>query len=507
MNRDELPFLYLTTQLKSRILSAISTSLPLILFVPSVLAQSKPSLKKLNVPAGNQEVIADIVVRFIDKADHPIQGKTNPNLIKQEFELQPGDVYRADLASKGLDRVLDLIIVDRAMLSLEKIGTSQQAIMTIAVQENSNIAVSFGLTLPPPTALQGSVRANTVNALSDSAGGLGGAIRIDLLNLGGNNQGVNLGIEGGTQAFGFNLGYRKFVRSDRGLGVNFYNRRGVESEFDDGDQDLGLENGKDPWVHRLGGGVEYFAPWGEDWQSAVGVSYQRVSVRDGAFSERIESQDQAGNRLTISDDGQDDFLTLNFATELNRQDNPSNPTRGARFQFSSDQYLPIGETDVVANRLAANYTHYFPLPLLGFTEGAKTLILNLQGGTILGDAVPYESFILGGSSSVRAYGASEISTARSFIQASGEYRFPIVNLNTWDQTIPLNGVLFIDYASDLGTADAVIGQPAVVRERTGEGMGYGLGLQALTPLGMMRTEFALNDRGEHQFIFKIGDRF
>ena len=71
----------------------------------------------------------------------------------------------------------------------------------------------------------------------------------------------------------------------------------------------------------------------------------------------------------------------------------------------------------------------------------------------------------------------------------------------------VGGTLFFDYANDLGSADAVIGQPAVARERPGDGFGYGLGLRTLTPVGAVRTEFALNDQGDAEFIFTIGDRF
>lgn len=463
---------------------------------------------KAVVPPGNQEIITEILVRFVDEAGNLVSSKTKPRIITQEFALQPGDVYRADLAKDGLQGVLDLIIVDRASLRLEKLPrTANKVVMAIAVQENSNLSIGFDLTLPAPTALQGSVRPTTVQALSDSSNGFATGVQVGLLNLGGSNQGVSLGVEGGTEAFGFNLGYRKFLQHDRGFGINVFNRRGIEAEYDEENPDINLDNGSDPVVHRLGGGMEYFLPLAEDWQSAVGVSYQRVSVRDGTFSSNIESRDALGNRLAVSDSGQDDLLTLNFATVLDREDNPRNPTGGYKFQFGSDQYLPVGDAQVLANRLAANYTHYFPLPLFGFTEGAKTLVVNLQGGTILGDAVPYESFILGGSSLVRGYGASEISTARSFVQSTVEYRYPIVTVNVGRNQIDLGGTFFLDYSNDLGSADAVIGQPGVVRNRPGAGLGYGLGLRALTPIGTVRTEFALSDQGETKFIFDIGDRF
>lgn len=337
--------------------------------------------------------------------------------------------------------------------------------------------------------------------------GFGGGVQFGLLNLGGNNQELDLGVEGGTEKFGLNLGYRKFFKHNQGIGVNFFNRRGIEAEFDGGEVEVNLASNGDPWVTRLGGGIEYFRPIAKDLQGAIGLSYQRVSVRDGAFSTDIESLDELGNQLTVSDDGQDDVLTLNFAAVLNKQNNLINPTRGYKLEFGSDQYFPIGEADILANRLAANYTQYIPVPLFRFTKGARTLVLNLQGGTILGDAIPYDAFILGGSSSVRGYDRSEISTSRSFIQASAEYRYPIIDFNAFKRVIKVGGSLFIDYASDLGSADAVIGQPAVARDRPGDGLGYGLGLRTLTPIGAVRTEFALNDEGDAEFIFTVGDRF
>ena len=456
------------------------------------------------VPAGNNEEIAEIQVVYADEEGNLTKGKTNPEVITREFALQPGDNYDRELAKQGLQNVLELKIIDRASLTLEPIAVDR-ANLVIAVHESSNISVGFGLTLPSPTALQGPVKPFTVNALSDSASGFGGGIQVGLLNIGGNNQEIDLGVEGGAQNFGLNLGYRRFFRHDRGIGVNFFASRGVEPEFDDSDRDIDLPDGDDPWVHRLGGGVEYFLPLGQV-QSAIGVSYQRITVKDDAFSDNIEPRDELGNRLLVNENG-DDLLTLNFAAVLDRCNSSRNPTNGYKLEFGSDQYLPVGEAEIVSNRLAANYTQYLPVPWFGFTKGAKTLVLNLQGGTILGDALPYDAFIIGSSSSVRGYDTSEISTSRSFIQASAEYRYPIANLNVFNNDLDLGGTLFIDYGNDLGSADAVIGQPAVVRERPGDGLGYGLGLRTLTPIGAVRTELALNDEGDAEFIFTVGDRF
>ena len=76
-----------------------------------------------------------------------------------------------------------------------------------------------------------------------------------------------------------------------------------------------------------------------------------------------------------------------------------------------------------------------------------------------------------------------------------------------DDDIDVGGTLFFDYASDLGTGDDVIGEPAEARDKPGDGFGYGVGVRALTAVGAVRLEFGLNDEGDSQVIFKIGDRF
>ncbi len=83
----------------------------------------------------------------------------------------------------------------------------------------------------------------------------------------------------------------------------------------------------------------------------------------------------------------------------------------------------------------------------------------------------------------------------------------IFAVNAFQERFNVGGSLFIDYASDLGTADDVTGEPAVVREKPGDGFGYGLGLRTFTPIGIIKLEFALNDDGDTAVIFNIGDRF
>ena len=463
--------------------------------------------KAITVPPGRGETITEIQVRYIDKNNQPVAGKTKPDIIIREFDLQPGDIYAPEVAKEGLERVNDLIIIKRATLALEESTTNNNTVMVVTVEENKPLFFSFGLTLPPPTALKGPARPTTVIPQSNRANGITGGSRLGVRNLGGTNKIISLGAEAGVDTLGFDLDYRDFWRQDRGYAVNFFSRQGVEPEFDNGETEVNLPNDDQPWIDRLGGGGELFFPLAKDFEGAVGISYEKVTARDGLFSSSVETVDELGNRLTFSDDGQDNLFTINFASSLDRRNNSLNPTQGYRLLLGTDQAIPIGDDSIFHNRLTANYSHFLPLNLFGFTEGDRTLVLNFQGGTIIGDLPPYEAFSLGGSSSVRGFGGGELGTGRSFIQGTAEYRFPIVGFNAFEEKFILGGNLFIDYATDLGSADAVRGRPAEVRDKPGSGFGYGLGLRLPTAIGTVRLEFALNSEGGNAFNFNIGERF
>ena len=471
------------------------------------ISEPKP---EITVPKGQGETIQNIRVRFVDQDGNRTQGKTKPDIILREFALDRGDIYDTNLAKSGLEGVNDLAPVQEASLTLEPVKSRQginEVLMIVTVEERSQFFFSFTFSLKPPTALEGSARPVTVEPISNKANGLFGGFRFGVINLGGNNQALSLGISGGENSLGFDLDYRKFIRHDRGYAVNFFNNRNVETEFDEGENDVDLVDGSDPWVHRLGGGVEYFHPLGENFQGSLGVTYQIVSVRNDFFSDELNSTDALGNSLTVSEDGQDELLTVTYVAALDRRNQEDDASEGFRLLMQTDQSIPVGDASILYNRLSANYTQYLPVPLFGFTEGDRTLILNLQGGTILGDAPSFEAFSLGGSGAVRGYDRGELATGRSFVLATAEYRFPMFTFRAIKGNFKVGGTLFFDYGTDLGSDDDVIGQPGVARDKPGDGFGYGLGLRTQTPAGLVKLEFALNDQGDGQVIFNIGDRF
>ncbi|MED6170851.1 Outer envelope protein 80, chloroplastic [Stylosanthes scabra] len=71
---------------------------------------------------------------------------------------------------------------------------------------------------------------------------------------------------------------------------------------------------------------------------------------------------------------------------------------------------------------------------------------------------------------------------------------------------PVEGVLFSDYGTDLGTGSSVPGDPAGARFKPGSGCGCGFGIRVDSPLGPLRLEYAFNDKKDKRFHFGVGYR-
>jgi outer membrane protein insertion porin family len=372
--------------------------------------------------------------------------------------------------------------------------------------DSTKFAARLGTYALPP-ALVGPFQSRGVTAGANESTGTALAGYVQLRNLGGAGQNLTLNVRGGENVTNAELSFidPTIGRSQTGYAVNLFNQRSHQTVFVGGSRDVDLPNGETPWVHRLGGGVEVFRPVAPDLTVAAGVSYQRVSIRDDRFTDNVQAIDERNNSLTYSGTGQDDLLTVNLAASWDTRNDGDRSARGSRVRVGLDQSIPIGDANVAFTRLSANYLQYVPLPLFGFAKGDRTLVLNLQGGTMIGEVPPYEAFDID-SGLVRGFNDG-VGTGRSFVAAAAEYRYPIANFRLFRRPIRLGGTLFVDYGSDLGSGDTILGEPAEVRGKPGEGLGYGAGLRAITPIGTARLEFAWTNEGENEVVFELGDRF
>ncbi|MBE9059518.1 BamA/TamA family outer membrane protein [cf. Phormidesmis sp. LEGE 11477] len=464
---------------------------------------SQPDTSSVGISPTAEKTIADIQVRVLDEFGR-LRLIANPHGFLQALNLQPGDPYDPHAVKVSLAKVEDF--AEQITFTDEPTADPQQIALVITAQEPNKLFYGFGR-FSEPTALRGPLRPDVTDTVSNRAVGFSISAFGGLANIGDSGQSLAVGVVGGINALGVELDYSYQLDDSSGLAINFANQRGVETEFDEGEIDIDTPSGGDPWVHRIGGGAEYFREFNSALSGAVGLSYQRVTVRDAAFSDDTFAFDEVGNSLTVSEGGADDLLTINLVGELDYRDNPINPASGSRLLIGVDQSIPVGNASIFFNRISASYTYFMPLNLFGFAQGDRTLVLNAQGGTIIGDAPPYEAFSLGGPNSVRGYERGEVGSGRSFVQATAEYRFPLANFNTFNREINLGGTLFTDFGSDLGSGDTVIGIPGEARDKPGSGFGGGIGLRAVTDFATGRVELGANDQGDINVLFSVGDRF
>ena len=444
-------------------------------------------------------IIEDIQVQFVNPEGEQAKGKTQPYIITREMQLKPGEIFKRELAQKDLQRVFGLGIFQDINLKLNPAKDPRKVILVVNVTEGRNFSVSPG-------------------GGYSSKSGLFAASSFNLRNLNGRNQSLGADIELSQRDLGFDINYTDpWIGGDpyrTSYNVNGFRKRTFSQIFDGGETEVELANGDRPRVFKTGGNISFRRNLSKkvfdksEWVASAGLKYQRVEIRDSDGD--INAKDALGNDLSFSGDGTDDLLTVPLRLVRDKRNNSLSPTKGSVLRLSTEQSIPIGDASILSNKLSGSYSFYLPTRLTKLTKGCRksdsksqqcpqAFAFNLQGGTVIGDLPPYEAFSLGGANSVRGFGEGELGTARSFLQASAEYRFPVFSL--------LSGALFFDAATDLGTADSVTGNPAGARNKPGNGFGYGLGVRVKSPLGPIRLDYGYNNDGESRVQFGIGERF
>jgi outer membrane protein insertion porin family len=452
-------------------------------------------------------VVENVRVRFrskegqdTDEKGQPIRGRTQKYIVTRELELKPGGVFNRNTVQKDLQRVAGLGLFEDVNVSLDP-GTdpSKVDVVVNVVERNSgSIAAGAGIS---------------------SSSGLFGTISYQQQNLGGRNQKLGSELQVGQRELLFDLRFTDpWIAGDpyrTSYTVNAFRRQSISLIFDGKNENIETfnpskpnEDGDRPRVTRTGGGVTFTRPLSKnpfkasEWIASAGLQYQRVSTLDADRNVRkvgrVNKDDPNTEvELSQSGEGRDDLLFLQLGASRDRRNNPLQPTSGSLLRFGVDQSVPVGLGSILLTRLRASYSYYIPVKFTNFTKGkgAQTLAFNVQAGSILGDLPPYEAFSLGGSNSVRGYEEGALSSGRSYVQATVEYRFPVFSV--------VSGALFFDFGSDFGTTT----KAAEVLNKNGTGYGYGLGVRIQSPLGPIRIDYGVSDQGDSRINFGIGERF
>jgi outer membrane protein insertion porin family len=450
---------------------------------------------KLNLVIA-EGLIEDVQVRFLNKEGSlvddqkkPITGLTRPFIITREAELKSGKTFNKETAQKDLRRIFGLGLFDDVRVSFAPGSDPAKVILQLNVIERktSNILAGGGLS---------------------STNGLFGSVSYNQQNVGGNAQKLSAEAQIGTRENLFDLNFTDpWIATDpnrTSYTINAFQRSSTSLIFDGGKTPAFIPGTSDiPRIRRQGGGITFSRPLNGDpfsdsaWRASLGVQYQRVSTQD--INGKGITQDTAGKDLSFSKTGKDDLLMVQLGLTQDVRNSLTDPSQGSLLKLGLDQSVPIGDGKISMTRARASFTQYVPVKFTNFTQGSQALVFNVQGGTILGDLPPYEAFSLGGTSNVRGYEDGAVGSGRSYVQATAEYRFPIVSI--------VGGEIFADYGSDLGTGNSVPGDPAGTRSKPGSGFGYGAGIRLNSPIGSIRLDYVRNSLSENRIQFGIGERF
>ncbi|MDH6056774.1 outer membrane protein assembly factor [Umezakia ovalisporum] len=436
---------------------------------------------KVNVAEG---LVGDIKFRFInddgqtiDSKGQPVKGRTQPDFISKQLRLKSGQIFQENILRQDVQNLYRTGLFEIVNVALE--GDTNKVNLVYELKELGARAINLG----------GSFNADL---------GLLGTFSYQDQNIGGVNDNLALNVAMSRNDLQFNTKFTSPYRPtepDRiGYTINAFRRRELSATLDD---KITLPNGDKVREGQIGAGISFQQPLAH-WDTTLGFNYTRTTIRDRQGN--ITSRDKQGNRLSASSTGIDDLATLSFSASQDQRDNTLNPTQGSLVTLSTEQSVPIGQGNIAMNRLKANYTQYVPVQLFNTNNNQpQVFAVNFQAGTVIGNLPAYESFNLGGANSVRGYDNGEVGSARTYVLASAEYRFPIVPV--------LGGVVFADFASDLGSGKTVIGDPAGLRGKPGHGFGYGAGVRVNSPLGLIRADYGINDQGESKVHVGIGQRF
>jgi outer membrane protein insertion porin family len=276
-------------------------------------------------------------------------------------------------------------------------------------------------------------------------------------------------------------------------------------------------------VSRVVSAVEYARPLALGWQGSLGLSWQtarcvdeagRPLARDcygsplsaprppadgdadaaggagagaSAAASSAGSSPRGGGAAAAAADAPPGRDTMALATIRVAY---AAPDGGAGLAASMEQAVPLVGGWLNFNRFSLRADGALPLP-----AGVR-LWACAKGGAVVGDLPPYEAFPIGGTNSVRGYAEGGVGTGRRFAAATAELHFPLL--------APVEGTLFADVGSDLGSGALVPGDPAGARQKPGAGWGAGAGVRLETPIGPLRLECALSDAGRRRFHLGVG---
>ena len=478
---------------------------------------------QLNIDEG---IVSDIQIRFIGADEQVRKGKTKGWVIRRELKTKSGVVFNRKTLESDIKRLYGTSLFNDIKVSLKPDS-----------QDNKRVIIALDISEQRTGSLTGGI------GFSNSAG-IFAQLGLKESNTFGRAWSTDLNLNFGDYSTTYNFSlYDPWIKGDKfrtAFKTNIFLSRDYPQEFRS-DKNGRLyavndtnSNSADSLssivLENVGGGFLFLRPLnGGDpfmeapWKISAGMNFKKVNMIDSSGNKKPYAT-KSPTTANISEiicigytpeDGscpsENTLVSVVAGGVYNRLNNNVNPSSGSVLRFGSEQFLPLGDNSPTFNRLRASYSWFVPVRIINLTKECKsdvsedndciqTIGFQLKTGTILGELPPYESFCMGGPSSVRGWGSCELSVSKSFAEASVEYRVPIWRM--------ISGSLFLDAGTDLGSQKDVPGKPGELLNKEGSGFSLGGGLGVKTPLGPIRLDIASQDlSGNTRYTLGIGWKF
>ena len=496
-----------------------------------------------------------------DENGNPIRGKTKDWVITREVSIQPGDPFNRNQLEGDIKRLYATQLFSDVKVTLRPIPeTPGDVAIVLGIVEQSTGQLSGGLGYSQSQGVFGQVQLQDTNFLGRAwnmgtnitYGQYGGLADLNFSDpwIYGDKHRTSFS----TSVFLSQQVPQVFQSEDSGNirtvkdyadnGTNKAYETGRKYGFTDGDKapdDVNKADSEYPnrsWfdyegdtvvLRKVGGNFAFSRPLnGGDpykdskWNVLAGMSF--AEVRPINFAGESRPYGVSTNNLKKGKTKNSDVICVSYncansntlvgmrlATTYNTFNNPRNPTSGSLFTTSTEQFLGINEDSPTFNRLRASYTKFFPVDWLKIHKKCRpkpgeqadcpqAIGVQLKGGSIVGEAPPYEAFCLGGSNSIRGWYNCDLAVAKAFSELTIEYRFPLISI--------FSGEVFMDAGTDFGTQKDVPGKPGLLLGKDGSGVSVGTGVIVTTPVGPIRVEVATKDfTSDYRFNLGVGWKF
>ncbi|XP_010247665.1 PREDICTED: outer envelope protein 80, chloroplastic-like [Nelumbo nucifera] len=235
---------------------------------------------------------------------------------------------------------------------------------------------------------------------------------------------------------------------------------------------------------RFSAGVDLNEPASSNWSSTTSIKFEHVRpINDDG---RSISRDIDGFPVTCSGGPHDNMVVLKQESHYAK----ANESSFSQLSLQIEQGMPVLSRWLIFNRFKF-------VASKGLKVGPAFFLTSLTGGSIVGDMAPYQAFAIGGLGSVRGYGEGAVGSGRSCLVVNNELTFPLNKV--------LEGTIFVDCGTDLGSGHHVPGNPALRHGKPGSGFGFGYGLRFKFHSGQFQIDYAINAFQQKSVYFGISN--